>query len=137
MLWALIRSDGKFMLRFDDPAQEAEEDEGVVAVVAIPREPDTEYGEGVDSNGIHFDFDLVAASVTAAIKREAERRIYAVAPIWRQLNDAHEPNGPGAAERRSGIRNARDWSNDLEGRCRQCGSAADLRSLLETEKVPR
>jgi hypothetical protein len=33
----------------------------------------------------------------AAIKREAERRIEAISPPWRQLNDLREPSDAGAA----------------------------------------
>ena len=37
------------------------------------------------------------ADLTSAIRREARRRIRAVSPEWRQLNDMREPSAAGAA----------------------------------------
>lgn len=40
--------------------------------------------------------DAVRAQLTAAIRREASRRIRAISPEWRQLNDLREPSEAGA-----------------------------------------
>jgi hypothetical protein len=37
------------------------------------------------------------AAAVRQVKREAARRIEAIAPVWRQLNDARVPSGEGAA----------------------------------------
>jgi hypothetical protein len=40
--------------------------------------------------------DARRAALTRAIKREAARRIEAVAPVWRQINDSRAPSPEGA-----------------------------------------
>lgn len=41
--------------------------------------------------------DQLRAALTRDIKREARRRIDAISPAWRQLNDLREPGAEGAA----------------------------------------
>lgn len=45
----------------------------------------------------HFDADQLRANMADAIRDEAARRIDAVSPIWRQLNDQRQPSNAGAA----------------------------------------
>ncbi|VVT07380.1 hypothetical protein [Erythrobacter sp. EC-HK427] len=44
-----------------------------------------------------FSADARRAELVKAVKIEAARRINAVAPMWRQLNDSREPSPEGAA----------------------------------------
>lgn len=54
-----------------------------------------------------------AAQLIAQIRREAARRIDAVAPVWRQLNDLRSPS-PAAATRFAAIDAIRAASNLIE-----------------------
>lgn len=53
------------------------------------------------------------AQLVAAIRREAARRIEAIAPAWRQLNDLRDPT-PAAAARFAAIDAVRAASNLIE-----------------------
>ena len=139
-IWAIMQAGGGFVIRHcaEHPAQAGHADECVdAAVYELPREPDAAFGETVDPAGgaLIFVWSEAAPRITAAIKTEAEARILAVAPLWRQINDGHEPDTPGAAERRRAIRAIRDWSNQIEAEAMQVGSAVALRALLNTHQI--
>ena len=137
-LWALVTPDGSYALRFTDsvahhPADygHADECEGV-EVWPLEREPRTALGEGVDPATGAFDFDIarVADCLIADIKAEAGRRIEAVAPLWRQINDLADPSAPGAAARAASIAAIRGWSNEAETMGLTSLSADDLADTL-------
>ncbi len=44
-----------------------------------------------------IDADEIRANLVAAIRDEAARRINAVSPVWRQMNDQRQPSKAGAA----------------------------------------
>ena len=54
------------------------------------------------------------AGRVAGIKAEAERRILAKWPIYKQLNAMHEPDAAWVATMRAEIKVIRDWSNEEE-----------------------
>lgn len=69
--------------------------------------------------------EILRAAAIAAVKREARRRILAIAPLWRQLNDLASLVAPGcysaedehcAMERRQKIDDVRAASGRLEAR---------------------
>ena len=137
-LWALVAPDGSYVLRFTDsiahhPADygHADECEGV-EVWPLERAPRAELGEGVDPATGAFDFSIgrVADSLVAAIKAEAGRRIEAIAPLWRQINDITDPGAPGAADRAASIAAIRAWSNEAETMVLTSLSADDLADTL-------
>lgn len=139
-LWALVAPDGSYVLRFTNSADEhpaehghAEECEGM-AVWPLEREPRLELGEGVDPETGAFDFqhERVEARLVAAIKAEAGRRIEAIAPLWRQINDLNDPGAPGAAERATAITAIRAWSNDAEALLADASDAEELETILAT-----
>lgn len=53
------------------------------------------------------------AALLRQIKAEAQRRIFRVAPLWRQINDLTEPN-EGTAQRQMAIMAIRDASTLIE-----------------------
>lgn len=139
-LWAIVAPDGSFVLRFTassavHPAQSghADECEGC-AVWPLDRDPRLSLGEGVDPESGEFDFDLSRAEVVliASIKAEAARRIEAIAPLWRQINDLAEPQAVGAAERRAAIDEIRAWSNQAEAMLAEAMDADDLEAVLQS-----
>jgi hypothetical protein len=52
----------------------------------------------------------------ASIKAEAERRILAKWPVYKQLNATHEPDADWVKQMRKEIKAIRDWSNREEGK---------------------
>lgn len=139
-LWALVAPDGSYVLRFTNSADEhpsehghAEECEGM-AVWPLEREPRMALGEGVDPETGAFDFHLVRveAQLVAAIKAEAGRRIEAIAPLWRQINDLNDPSAPDATERATAIAEIRVWSNDAEALLADASDADELETILAT-----
>ncbi len=139
-IWAIMQLGGGFVIRHcaDHPSLDGHADECAdAAVYELSREPDVAFGEVVDpaSGILIFTWLGVAPRITAAIKAEAEARILIIAPLWRQINDGHEPDTPGAVERRRAIREIRDWSNQIEAEAMQVGSAAALRALLNTHQI--
>ena len=139
-LWAIVAPDGSYVLRFTEssdhhPAEHghAEECEGM-AVWPLEREPRLALGEGVDPETGAFDFQIerVEAQLVAGIKAEAGRRIEAIAPLWRQINDLNEPGAPGAADRATAITAIRAWSNDAEALLADASDAEELETILAT-----
>ena len=137
-LWALVTPDGSYALRFTDsiahhPADygHADECEGV-EVWPLERAPRAGLGEGVDPAPGAFVFSIGrgADSLVAAIKAEAGRRIEAIAPLWRQINDITDPGAPGAADRAASIAAIRAWSNEAETMVLTSLSADDLADTL-------
>ena len=63
------------------------------------------------------------ARLVRQVKREAARRIDAVSPIWRQLNDSRAPSSEGAA-RFAAIDAIRAASNAIEGEVSALPAAA-------------
>lgn len=55
----------------------------------------------------------IKAELIAAINAEAEQRILAAYPLYRQLNDAADQQEPGRADRLAEKNNIRSWSNEL------------------------
>ena len=66
---------------------------------------------------------LRRAGTTAAIKRQARRRIEAISPPWRQLNDLRDPSAAGAA-RFAAIDAVRTASDLIERDLAQTASGA-------------
>ncbi|MCM0001025.1 MAG: hypothetical protein NBV68_16750 [Erythrobacter sp.] len=62
--------------------------------------------------------ETIRAQLIAAIRREAARRIHAVSPEWRQLNDLREPSEAGAVRfaRIDAIRAASNAIEEFAGR---------------------
>lgn len=137
-LWALVAPDGSYVLRFTDSADHHPADHGhadeceSLAVWPIEREPRAALGEGVDPATGAFDFDLgrVSAGIIAAIKAEAGRRIEAIAPLWRQINDMNDPTTPGATARAAAIASIRAWSNATEADLLAATSADEVRAVI-------
>ncbi|WP_103730650.1 hypothetical protein [Novosphingobium sp. HII-3] len=71
------------------------------------------------------------ARIVAAVKREAERRILAVSPVWRQLNDVRELS-PEATERFQMIDAIRAASDAMEAEIAAL-SAQDLADYAVVE----
>lgn len=78
--------------------------------------------------------EALRARAIRLVKREAMRRIEAVAPLWRQLNDLHEPDAPGVTERRVAINAIRMTSNRIEAELQALDAAvlADFDPALDT-----
>ena len=55
-------------------------------------------------------------ALSRMVKAEAERRILAIAPIWKQLNDLRAPMTPEAGDRFDRIDAVRSASNQIEAR---------------------
>lgn len=71
-----------------------------------------------------------------AIKSAAARRIEAISPAWRQLNDMREPSESGAA-RFAAIDAVRAWSDDLERQALAATTEQGLTAVLAlVEKGP-
>lgn len=70
------------------------------------------------------------AQLAGAIKAEAARRIEAIAPAWRQMNDLREPSPEGAA-RFAAIDEVRTWSNALEARALAATDEAELAAVRD------
>ncbi len=88
-------------------------------------------GDGVTGEGeIGFDVSRIAAAVTGRIKETAARRIEAVAPIWRQLNDLADPTNPDHQRRRQQIDAIRAWSNEAERKLRHAHCVSDVVAVL-------
>jgi len=64
------------------------------------------------------------AELRRAVKREAGRRIEAVSPVWRQLNDMRDPTHPGAAARFAAIDAIRAASAAIEAEIAALPAAA-------------
>lgn len=137
-LWALVAPEGGYVLRFTDSAAHhpadhghADECEGL-AVWPIEHEPRAALGEGVDPATGAFDFDLgrVSAALITAIKAEAGRRIEAIAPLWRQINDMNDPATPGAIARAEAIASIRSWSNATEADLLAATSADEVHAII-------
>ncbi len=137
-LWALVAPDGCYVLRFTDsiahhPADYGHSDECEGAEVwPLEREPRAALGEGVDPATGAFDFDIarVVDILIADIKTEAGRRIEAIAPLWRQINDLTDPSAPGASDRTASIAAIRNWSNEAETMVLTSLTADDLAETL-------
>lgn len=71
-----------------------------------------------------------------AIKSAAARRIDAISPAWRQLNDMREPTETGAA-RFAALDAVRAWSNELEQKALSAPTEDALNAVLRlVEKGP-
>lgn len=53
-------------------------------------------GQPVLVDRIEQSAETIRAGLIAGVRREAARRIEAISPQWRQLNDLREPSEPGA-----------------------------------------
>lgn len=135
-LWAIIE-DGNYRLIWtasakDHPRRTGHADEcRGRKVVALDREPNEALGEYVTAEGeIGFDVSRIAAAVTGRIKEAAARRIEAVAPIWRQLNDLADPSNPDCQRRRQQIDAIRAWSNEAERKLLSAQCVNDVVAVL-------
>lgn len=77
------------------------------------------------------EIELKRSTLIGAVKREAARRIDEIAPLWRQLNDLHEPESAGAIDRRNQINAIRQWSNDVEAEIAEATSLEALRDIFD------
>lgn len=143
-LWALVTEDGAFVLRVTPNYARKPRRSGCageirrgVRVHRLAREPDAALGERVawERGGIVFDQAHAppgrapaCEQQIGAIRAEAGRRIEAIAPIWRQLNDLRESSEAGAA-RFAAIDAVRAWSDALEARAVAAGSADECRAI--------
>jgi hypothetical protein len=137
-LWAITASDGSYTLRWTDGTHpkdcgHADECQGRL-VTALTRQPQTALGETVDrvSGQIVFQPSLVRETLIAEIKAEVGRRIEAAVPLWKQINDLHEPPSVGRTQRRQLVDDLREWSNNLEEIAVQAISVADVQ-LIRSE----
>ncbi len=135
-LWAIIEH-GNYRLIWtasakDHPRRAGHADEcRGRKVVALDREPDEALGEYVTAEGeIGFDVSRIAGAITGRIKEAAARRIEAVAPIWRQLNDLADPSNPDHQRRRRQIDAIRAWSNEAERKLRSARCVSDVVAVL-------
>lgn len=136
-LWALVAPDGSYMLRWTARPQVNPRRAGCAAELRgrrahrLSREPVLALGETIAwaDGKITFDRAKVLPGLIATVKAEAARRIEAVAPLWRQINDLAEPDAAGAAERRAFVKAVRAYSNQAETALE---SSSDARTLAIT-----
>ena len=137
-LWAIIRKNGSYVLRYTSGPKVLPQDSGHRAecrgraVWAMEREPDQSLGEGVAyaTGAIDFSVGRIAEQVIAEIKASAARKINAVAPLWRQINDLHDFATPEIIARRERIDEIRMWSNAMEARLGAITQASELRTFM-------
>lgn len=145
-LWALISKRGELRQLYTQDIDHHPVDHGhrrecrSFNVWPLEREPDIIHGETVDyaTGAFTFDVSSVLPALLSEIKSEAARRIEAIAPMWRQINDLHEPDTPGAVQRRKALNVVRAWSNKLEASAAAAASPADvmaMRSLLNSTET--
>lgn len=135
-LWAIVSKSGQYELRHDDPANDGAAATLDKVIWQLTREPDPQSGETVSykTGNIEFDAKAIKPALIAEIKAIAERKILAIAPIWRQINDLANPSENGAASRRKQINEVRAWSNEIEALIDAAASASEIADLRATLK---
>lgn len=137
-LWAVVAADGSYVLRYTSGPEISPLDDGHRAecrnraVWPLTRAPDRASGEGVSYSTGEIDFALtrVVDVLVAELKVTAARKIEAIAPLWRQINDLHDAASAEVIDRRLRIDQVRLWSNAAEVQLRAIAGANELKTFM-------
>lgn len=134
-LWAITKENGEINYLYtagpgQHPSECGNEEACAEGLVwPLDREPEPRWGETVEheSGEIIYRAETILPTILKEIKQEAFLRIEAVAPLWKQINDLHDPDSPGKEERSQSIQAVRDWSNQLEAEVVEASTVEELK----------